>query len=217
MVKYVVKKEGKYWPSAAMKKIAWISDEKIYEEGEKDPVKFWEKLAKEGILWDKPWKTTYEEKLPYFWWFKEGKLNFSVNCIDRHIKQGKGDKTALIWVPEPVAEKTLKITYQELLEKVNKFANVLKKYGVEKGDVVSIYLPLMPEVAIAMLACTRIGAVHSVVFSAFSSDALKARIDDGQAKILVTCDGYYRRGNKENFEAGNCNSRSRIEDISHKR
>jgi len=196
MTNYITKKGKELWPSKEMKKIAWVSDEKIYKEADKNPVKFWEKLAKEGILWEKTWKKTYEEKLPYFKWFKGGKLNFSVNCLDRHLKD-KSNNIALIWVPELTNEKTIRITYKELYEKVNRFANVLKKYGVKKGDNVAIYLPMIPEVAIAMLACTRIGATHSVVFSAFSADALKARIEDAQAKILVTSDGYYRRGEQE--------------------
>ncbi|MAG79186.1 acetate--CoA ligase [Candidatus Pacearchaeota archaeon] len=196
MKKYIIKKGDKYWPSNEIKKIAWIKDNKIYKQADKNPVKFWDKLAKEGLIWEKSWKKTYIEKLPYFWWFKGGKLNFCINALDRHLKD-KGDKTALIWVPEPTSEKTVKLTYNELSKKVNKFANVLEKLGVKKGDVVAIYLPMIPEVLIAILACTRIGAIHSVVFSAFSADALKTRLQDGKAKILISADGYYRRGEKE--------------------
>ncbi len=201
MTKYIVKKSGKYWPSKAMKKIAWIKNPKIYKEAEKNPIKFWGELSKEALVWEKPWKpvNTYVQKLPYFSWFKGGKINFSINCLDRYVKKNP-DKTALIWVPEPTKEKTIKLTYKELYEKVNKFANVLKKYGVKKGDVVSIYLPLIPESVIAMLACARIGAIHSIVFSAFSAEALKTRIQDGKAKILISCDGYYRRGKKEDLK-----------------
>ena len=198
MVKYITKKGKVYYPSKEMKKIAWVKDEKIYNQANKNPVKFWEKLAKEGIDWKGNWKKAYVEKLPYFEWFKGGKLNFSANCLDRWIKD-KGNQVALIWVPEPVKEKTIKLTYKELHDKVCRFANVLKKQGVKKGDIVSIYLPMIPEALISMLACTRIGAIHSVVFSAFSADALKARIEDGKAKILVTSDGYYRRGEKEDL------------------
>ena len=194
--KYVVKKGNKYWPSKAMKEIAWVNDSKIYKQAKANPVKFWENLAKQGITWNKKWTKAYEEKPPYFKWFKGGELNFSYNCIDRHINEGNGNKVALIWVPEPVEEKPIKLTYNDLYNEVNKFANVLKDKGVKKGDVVSIYLPLIPESLIAMLACIRIGAIHSVVFSAFSADALKQRIEDGKAKILVTADGYYRRGKK---------------------
>ena len=197
MVKYVVKKGRKYWPSNKMKKIAFVKSSNIYKIAEKNPEKFWAKLAEKGINWNKPWKKVYEEKLPYFNWFKDGKLNFCYNCLDRHIENGKGDHIALIWVPEPIQEKVVRLTYNELFNKVCKFANVLKKYGIKKGEVVAIYLPLIPEALVVMLACTRIGAIHSVVFSAFSSDALKARIQDGKAKLLITADGYYRRGEKE--------------------
>ena len=193
--KYITRKSGKIFPSEEMKKIAWVSDDKIYKEAEKNPVEFWGKLAKEGLIWEKEWNETYSEKLPYFEWFKGGKLNFCVNAVDRHL--GKGNKTALIWVPEPTDEKPIEMSYAELYEKVNRFANVLKSLGVKKGDVVSIYLPLVPNALVAMLACTRIGAIHSVVFSAFSAEALKTRILDGNAKILITADGYYRRGKKE--------------------
>lgn len=192
--KYVVKKDGKYWPNATMKKQAWMSDSKIYSKAAKNPVKFWEGLGREGIDWNKPWDKTYEEKIPYFKWFAGGKLNVSYNCLDRHIENGKGNKTAMIWVPEDTKEKAVKWTFKELHEKVCRFANVLKKQGIKKGDVISIYLPLIPEAFVAMLACTRLGVIHSVVFSAFSADALKQRIVDGKAKILITCDGYYRRG-----------------------
>ncbi len=194
--KFVTRKGGVYLPSREMKDIAWVSDEKIYREAEKNPVKFWGRLARDGLKWEEFWdeKNTYVEKLPYFWWFRAGRLNFCVNCVDRNLD--KGDKTALIWVPEPTEEKAVKLSYAQLYDKVNRFANVLKSQGIGKGDVVSIYLPLIPEALVAMLACTRVGAIHSVVFSAFSADALKTRIQDGKARLLITADGYYRRGEK---------------------
>jgi acetyl-CoA synthetase len=195
--KYVVKKGGKFWPSDAMKKVANMTDKNIYAKAAKDPVKFWGEVAKEGLTWEKEWDKTYVEKLPYFEWFKGGKLNFCVNCVDRHLEHP--ERVAMIWVPEPTNEKPIEITYGELYDKVNKFANVLKENGIRKGDVVSIYLPMVPQALVAMLACTRIGAIHSVVFSAFSADALKARIQDGKAKILITADGYYRRGKPEDL------------------
>src|SRR3989344_4623471 len=198
MVNYIQKKSDKFYPSAEMKKIAWIKDSEVYREAEKNPVKFWEKLAEDGIDWQKKWDKAYVEKLPYFEWFKGGELNFCYNCLDRHLKH-RADKTALIWIPESVKEKKVELSYRELFNKVKKFANILKKYNVKKGDVVAIYMPMIPEALVAMLACTRIGAVHSVVFSAFSADALKTRIQDGKAKILITCDGYYRKGKKENL------------------
>jgi len=194
MTSYVVKKGKAYWPSKEMKQIAWVTDAGIYKKADKNPIKFWENLAKEGIQWEKPWKKTYEEKLPYFKWFKGGKLNFCVNALDRHLTNK--NKTALIWVPEPLNEKIVKLSYEELFEKVNKCANMLKKLGVKKGDTVAIYLPLVPELVISMLACTRIGAMHTVVFSAFAPNALQARIIDGNSRILITCDGYYRKGKK---------------------
>ena len=196
-IKYVIKKGSEFYPSEEMKKIANITDPKIYAKAAKDPIKFWGDLAKKGLTWNKEWNKTYVEKLPYFQWFKGGKLNFSVNCLDRHL--GHPDRTALIWVPEPKGEKPVKISYGELHSKVSKFSNVLKANGIKKGDIVSIYLPMVPQALIAMLACTRIGAIHSVVFSAFSAEALKARIQDGKAKILITSDGYFRRGKPQNL------------------
>ena len=198
MTNYITKKRGKLYPSDAMKKIAHITKKSIYKKAAKNPIKFWENLAEEGLQWEKKWTTAYEQKLPYFKWFKGGKLNFSVNCLDRHLKNNP-DKTAIIWVPEPTTEKPIKLTYRQLHEKVCKFSNALKKHKVKKGDVVSIYLPMIPEALVAMLACARIGAIHSVVFSAFSADALKARIKDGKSKLLITADGYYRRGEKEDL------------------
>ncbi len=192
---YVIKKGGKYYPSKELKKSSWISNPKIYKEANENPIKFWENQASE-IIWHKKWTQAYKENQQFFKWFINGKLNISYNCLDRHLK-AKADKTALIWIPEPLKEKPIKLTYKQLHQEVNKFANVLKKLGIKKGDVVCIYLPLIPEVAIAMQACARIGAIHSVVFSAFSAEALKTRITDGKAKILITADGYYRRGEKE--------------------
>ena len=192
MVKYVTKKGNKYYPTKEMKKIAWIKDKKIYKQ---NPIKFWEEQTK-NLTWETEHKTAYKEKLPYFKWFEGGKLNASVNCLDKHIKT---DKTAILFVPEPTKEKPIKISYKELHEKVNKFSNLLKKLKVKKGDVVTIYLPMIPEVIISMLACARIGAIHSTVFSAFSPDALKTRLKNGKSKVLITSDGYYRKGKPENL------------------
>lgn len=191
-----------WWPSEEMKRRAWVADPKIYEEAERDPVAFWAARASEGIEWFKKWDEAYQEKLPYFKWFVGGKLNASYNAVDRHIKAGKGDKLAILWIPEPPEEKPRALTYKQLYDEVNRFANVLKDLGVQRGDRVGIYLPLIPEVQVAMLACARIGAVHSVVFSAFSSDSLKVRLADAEAKVLVTSDGYYRRGKVVDLKAG---------------
>lgn len=192
--------EDVWWPTEAMKEKAWVSDESIYEEAREDPIAFWEELAEEGLDWVEKWDEAYEWDSPFIKWFLNGKINASYNCLDRHIKAGNGDKNALIWVPEPEDEETVKWTYNDLYERVQKFANVLKSLGVEKGDRVGIYLPLVPEAHVAMLACARIGAPHSVVFSAFSPDSLNVRLNDAEAKVLITADGYYRRGKEINLK-----------------
>ncbi|MDP3093296.1 MAG: acetate--CoA ligase [bacterium] len=174
-------------------------DKPIYEKASKDPIGFWEDLASE-ISWQKKWGKAFVHEPPYFKWFIGGKLNITESCLDRHLKD-KGDKTALIWEPEPLEEKLKLITYGQLFAEVCKFANALKKLGVKKGDRVAIYMPMIPETVVSMLACARIGAVHSVVFSAFSPTALQARIQDTGAKILITADGYYRRGQVINLKA----------------
>ena len=190
--RFMIKKGDLYYPTEEFKKKALVKDISLYKEAAKDPVKFWEKLAKE-LVWKKKWGKAFEHQPPYFKWFLDGKINITENCLDRNLKANK-NKTAITWIPEPVGELPQNISYYELYEKVNKFANALKKMGVKKGDRVGIYLPMIPEVIISMLACARIGAVHTVVFSAFSSAALQARLLDSEAKILITADGYYRNG-----------------------
>ncbi|MFH1316796.1 MAG: acetate--CoA ligase [Candidatus Woesearchaeota archaeon] len=196
-MKNIIKKDGVYWPSEELKKNTFPNNKDFYEIADKDPIKFWETLANDALIWWKPWKTAYKENFPFFRWFSGGKLNACYNSVDRHIIEGKKDKTAILWIPEPVKEKPIKLTYGQLYDQVNRFANVLKSLGVKKGDVVGVYLPLIPEVVITVLACARIGAIHSVVFSAFSSEALKARLIDGKSKVLITSDGYYRKGEKD--------------------
>ncbi|RLJ00253.1 MAG: acetate--CoA ligase [Candidatus Aenigmatarchaeota archaeon] len=188
------KEENVFWPSSEMKKRAWVSDEKIYDDAKKDQIKFWEKLAEDGLVWFKKWDKAYVWEKPYFKWFVNGELNACYNCVDRHVKTWRRNKAAIIWVPEPIDEDVKVLTYYDLYREVNRFANALKKLGVKKGDRVVIYLPMIPQVQIAMLACARIGAIHSVVFSAFSAESLKQRIEDSEAKVLITADGYYRRG-----------------------
>jgi acetyl-CoA synthetase len=191
----MILKKGLYYPNQIIKKSAWVKDKRIYKKAEKDPIKYWENLA-EKLYWRSKWSKAFEHNPPYFKWFLEGKINISENIFEKNILGWKNikDKVALIWEPEPLSEKPVKIKYKELLSQVNKLANALKRLGVKKGDRVAIYLPMIPEVIISMLACTRIGAVHSVVFSAFSSNSLKARLEDTKAKILITADGYWRRG-----------------------
>ncbi|MDD5145261.1 MAG: acetate--CoA ligase [Candidatus Pacebacteria bacterium] len=195
----MIKKDNLYFPPEKFKKSAWINKKGIYQEAEKDPIKFWEKIAKEAY-WKKPWNLAFEHKAPYFKWFLGGQINLAENCLDKNLEKKK-DKIALIWEPEPVEEQPRIFTYKELLKEVNKAANALKKLGVKKGDRVGIYLPMIPEVIISMLACARIGAVHTVVFSAFSPQALKVRLQDTEARILITADGYFRRGQIINLKS----------------
>ncbi len=171
---------------------------KLYKESITAPEKFWAKQAKQELVWVKPWKKVLEWKEPFAKWFVGGQLNVSANCLDRHLGTARANKAALIWEGEPAApdkpgeQRTL--TYKQLHHEVCLFANVLKRNGVRKGDRVLIYLPMVPEAAIAMLACTRIGAVHSVVFGGFSAQSVADRIHDCQAKVVVTADGGFRRG-----------------------
>jgi len=179
-------------PSDAFKKNTLVAGTFLYDEANEDYEAFWARQASELVSWDTTWDTICEWKLPYSKWFVGGKLNVSYNCLDRHVIAGKGDKVAFHFEGEPGDTRT--ITYSQMLDEVQKFANVLKGLGVNKGDRVNIYLPMIPEAAVAMLACARIGAVHSVVFGGFSSQALSDRINDAEAKVLITADGGYRRG-----------------------
>ena len=182
----------KFPPSDAFKKNTLVAGTFLYDEANKDYEAFWARQASELVSWDTTWDTICEWNLPYSKWFVGGKLNVSYNCLDRHVIAGKGDKVAFHFEGEPGDTRT--ITYSQMLDEVQKFANVLKGLGVNKGDRVNIYLPMIPEAAVAMLACARIGAVHSVVFGGFSSQALSDRINDAEAKVLITADGGYRRG-----------------------
>jgi acetyl-CoA synthetase len=170
---------------------AWVRDTAIYERARQNRESYWADWAKE-LEWITPWNRVLEWKPPHAKWFLGGKLNASANCLDRHVKAGRGDRVALIWEGEP--GEVRRITYAELLDEVGRFANVLKSLGVKKGDRVAIYLPMVPEVAVAMLACARLGAPHTVVFGGFSAESLRDRINDAGAKVLVTADGGYRRG-----------------------
>ncbi len=165
--------------------------ERLVQLGEENPELFWAEVAGE-LEWFSPWHRVVDWKPPFAKWFVGATTNLSYNCLDRHLSTWRRNKAALIWEGEPGDSRTL--TYHELHREVCKFANVLKHLGVQKGDRVGIYLPLIPEVAIAMLACARIGATHSVVFGGFSAEALRDRLNDAQAKLLVTADGGYRRG-----------------------
>ena len=182
-------------PSTAFSKSAAIKTFAQYRSlarsAQRNPEKFWANAASE-LLWFKKWTSVLQWKLPFAKWFVGGKINVSTNCLDRHLTTWRKNKAAIIWEGEPGDTKTL--TYQELHREVCKFANVLKQLGAQKGDRVVIYMPLVPELAIAMLACARIGAPHSIIFGGFSSHALVDRINDAKAKLVVTADGGYRRG-----------------------
>jgi acetyl-CoA synthetase len=178
-------------PSASFRANAHVRDESVYARAERDPEGFWAQFASE-LEWSTPWSTVLEWKPPDAKWFVGGTLNASVNCVDRHARGARRNKAAIIWEGEPGDRRTL--TYFDLYRQVSQFANVMKSLGVKRGDRVALYLPLIPELAIAMLACARIGAIHSVVFGGFSAESLRDRINDSQCTLLVTADGGWRRG-----------------------
>jgi len=165
----------------------------VYRKSVRNPESFWEEIAEEHFLWRKKWDTvlSWDFKKPEVKWFEGAKLNITENCIDRHLAT-RGDKTAILFEPNDPKEAAEHITYKDLYHRVNKFANVLKAKGVKKGDRVCVYLPMIPELAVAILACARIGAIHSVVFAGFSSIALATRINDSDCKMVITSDGSYR-------------------------
>jgi acetyl-CoA synthetase len=187
----LLQEHRKFPPPEEFRRDAVVSDRSVYDRAAGDPEAFWAEQA-EQLHWYKRWKTVCEWKPPYARWFLGGKLNVSHNCVDRHVESERRNKAALIWEGEPGDRRTL--TYWDLFIEVQKFANVLRKLGVKRGDRVAIYLPLIPEAAIAMLACTRVGAIHSVVFGGFSPESLSDRINDSKCRLLITADGGYRRG-----------------------
>ncbi len=202
----ILKEHRVFFPSEEFKRKASIKSmaeySKLYKKSIENPEAFWSGMAQK-LDWFRRWDIVLRDDMGFFKWFEGGYLNVCYNCIDRIIKSGKKDKIALIWEPESGESKTY--TYEQLLKEVCKFANVLKKKGVQRGHIVEIYLPMIPELPIAMLACARIGAIHSVVFAGFSSDALKDRIQDSNAELLVTADGSFRNGKifplKDNADA----------------
>jgi acetyl-CoA synthetase len=178
-------------PSDEFRRQAHVRDEAVYDRANQAPEDFWADFARQ-LEWMTPWDRVLEWNPPHAKWFVGGRLNASANCLDRHIRTARRNKAALIWEGEPGDRRTL--TYFDLYREVSAFANVLKSLGITRGDRVAIYLPLVPELAIAMLACARIGAAHSVVFGGFSADSLRDRINDANARLLVTADGGFRRG-----------------------
>jgi acetyl-CoA synthetase len=165
----------------------------LYEQAERDYAAFWAGWARK-LEWSKPFTETLEWNEPFARWFGDGELNVAVNCLDRHVRCGKGEKIAYYFEGEPGDRRTL--TYRELLEDVNRFANGLRKLGIGKGDRVAIYMPMIPELPVAMLACARIGAAHSVIFGGFSPESIVDRVNDASCVALITADFGWRRGNK---------------------
>src|SRR4051812_18340736 len=187
----LLQEHRKFEPSAEFKAAANVASPELYAKADADPEAWWAEKAK-ALEWSTPWSKVLDRQPPRARWFTGGTLNVSVNCLDRHVRSARRNKAALVFEGEPGDRRTL--TYWDLYVQVNQFANVLKSLGVKKGDRVAIYLPLIPEAAVAMLACARIGAIHSVVFGGFSPESLRDRINDSQCKVLVTADGGYRRG-----------------------
>jgi acetyl-CoA synthetase len=183
-------------PSAEFKAQANIGSDatykRLYQESVNSPDTFWGREAKKFLTWDKPFKKVLQWKLPHAKWFGDGKLNVSSNCLDRHLEGPRANKAAIIFEGEPGDIRT--ITYRQLHQEVCRFANALTAAGIKKGDRIAIYLPMVPEAAVAMLACARLGAIHTVIFGGFSSEAIKDRVNDCQAKMIITADGGYRRG-----------------------
>jgi len=187
----LLREDRTFPPPPEFRARAIVRDESLYVEAERDPEAFWARFAAE-LEWSRPWDRILDWQPPHAKWFVGGTINASVNCLDRHVRGPRRNKAALVWEGEPGDRRTL--TYFELYRQVSTFANVLKSLGVRKGDRVAIYLPLIPELAISMLACARIGAVHSVVFGGFSAESLRDRINDSSCRLLITADGGHRRG-----------------------
>jgi len=187
----LLQEDRSFPPSDVFRAQANVRDAAVYERADRDPEGFWAGFASE-LEWFTPWTQVLEWKPPHAKWFLGGTLNASVNCVDRHARTARRNKAAIIWEGEPGDRRTL--TYFDLYREVSKFANVLKSLGAKRGDRVALYMPLVPELAIAMLACARIGAVHSVIFGGFSSESLSDRINDSQCALLVTADAGWRRG-----------------------
>ena len=187
----LLEENRKFPPSEEFRKQANANDPEIYERARRDPESFWAQQA-ERLDWFKKWDKVSEWNAPWAKWFLGGKINITHNCVDRHAASSRRNKAAIIWEGEPGDSRI--ITFGILQREVNKFANVLKSLGVRKGDRVAIYMGMIPELPITMLACAKIGAAHSVIFGGFSAEALRERINDATCKVLVTADGAWRRG-----------------------
>ncbi len=188
----LLKEKERYPPPTSFRGGAWVRDDQLARDAAKDPERFWSERAKE-FDWSRPWSTLLEWKPPFARWFVGGTINVSQNCVDRHAASARRNKAAIVWEGEPGEKRVL--TYAMLMREVNRFANVLKGLDVKRGDRVTIYMPMIPELPIAMLACARIGAIHSVIFGGFSAKAIHDRVEDAESEVIVTADGGYRRGN----------------------
>ncbi|HNR00433.1 MAG TPA: AMP-binding protein, partial [Trueperaceae bacterium] len=194
-IESVLQEAREFQPPKAFQRAALLNDateyERLYRQSLDDPETFWGEAAKRHH-WFEPWTQVREWNEPHVKWFVNGKTNLAYDCLDRQVNEGKANKVAFFWEGEPGDKRT--ITYGQMLTEVKRFANVLKGKGVRTGDRVAIYMPMIPEAVVAMLACARIGAPHSVVFGGFSSHALSDRINDAQASVVITADGGFRRG-----------------------
>jgi acetyl-CoA synthetase len=187
----LLKEKEQYPPPGAFRKAALVKDDSLRKDAARDPEAFWARMAKD-LSWVRPWTKVLEWDLPFAKWFVDGQLNVSANCLDRHLVGPRRNKAAIVWEGEPGDRRVL--TYHDLWREVNRFANVLKGLGVKKGDRVTIYMPMIPELPVALLACARIGAVHSVIFGGFSARSIRDRVEDAESQVIVTADGGYRRG-----------------------
>ena len=187
----LLREKEQYAPPEGFRKAARVPDDALYRTARKDPEAFWAEEAK-ALQWIRPWTKVLEWELPFAKWFVGGQLNVSSNCLDRHVATPRRNQAAIVWEGEPGDRRTL--TYHDLWREVNRFANVLKGLGVKHGDRVTLYMPMIPELPIAMLACARIGAVHSVIFGGFSARSIRDRVQDAESHVIVTADAGFRRG-----------------------
>ena len=190
-IEALLAEERVFPPSVEYGRSANITDSGIYDKAAKDPEAFWSDAA-QSLEWIRKWDRVLEWDPPIAKWFVGGKINVSVNCLDRHVRSWRRNKAAFIWEGESGEERVL--TFADVYREVNKFANAMKRLGIKKGDCITIYMPMIPELPIALLACARIGAPHSVVFGGFSAESLRDRINDAESKLVITADGSFRRG-----------------------
>src|SRR3954447_21522161 len=191
--------ERTFPPPEGFKEQSLVAGTFLYDEADQDFEGFWARQAADLLDWRKEWDSILDWQLPFAKWFVGGTLNVSENCLDRHVRAGHGDQVAFYWEGEPGDERA--VTYQELLDETSRAANLLHELGVQKGDRVAIYMGMVPETVAAMLACARVGAPHSVVFGGFTAASLRDRINDAEAKVLITADGAWRRGSVVSLKA----------------